>query len=264
MSGWRSFIVETPTSSWRTFLTGTSMPRDKQVLGWQNSHLFASLCGVRSIGMTVAVVPLDIRNRWSSALHTQLFLLTFATGGPPPSIPPLGVPNWRHEVRAGGASSRGRLTGLRVPYSDLIGKVVQRGDKVSASDPPLLSLRFRVRPGGLAVSSKMRSPVPLPSLPLGPSLPRRPLSFGSRFILEGRCKATWKREFILPWRETGPPNHHADRVDSNQKVVNKELSLCNHCLHSGIRRKFRIETWSKCRLLHGGLQGRSFESLNSP
>ena len=160
MSGWRSFIVETPTSSWRTFLTGTSMPRDKRVSGWQNSHLPASLCGCRSIGMTVAVVPLDIHNRWSSALHT-----------------PLGIPNWRHEVRAGGAASRGRLTGLRVPYSDLIGKVVQRGDKVSASDPPLLSLRFRVRPGGLAVSSKMRSPVPLPSLPLGPSLPRRPLSF---------------------------------------------------------------------------------------
>jgi len=23
---------------------------------------------------------------------------------------------------------------------------------------------------------------------------------------EGRCKATWKREFKLPWREAGPPN----------------------------------------------------------
>ena len=27
---------------------------------------------------------------------------------------------------------------------------------------------------------------------------------------EGRCKATWKREFKLPWREAGPPNHHDD------------------------------------------------------
>ena len=31
-----------------------------------------------------------------------------------------------------------------------------------------------------------------------------------------RCKATWKREFKLPWREAGPPNHHHDRVDSDQ------------------------------------------------
>ena len=30
---------------------------------------------------------------------------------------------------------------------------------------------------------------------------------------EGRCKATWKREFK---REAGPPNHHDDEVDSDQ------------------------------------------------
>ena len=29
---------------------------------------------------------------------------------------------------------------------------------------------------------------------------------------EGRCKVTWKREFKLPWREAGPPNHHDDRL----------------------------------------------------
>ena len=29
----------------------------------------------------------------------------------------------------------------------------------------------------------------------------------------------------LPWREAGPPNHHDDKVDSDQLVVNKELSL---------------------------------------
>ena len=32
----------------------------------------------------------------------------------------------------------------------------------------------------------------------------------------GRCKATWKRRFKLPWREAGPPNHHDDKVDSDQ------------------------------------------------
>ena len=42
---------------------------------------------------------------------------------------------------------------------------------------------------------------------------------------EGRYKATWKREFKLPWREAGPPNHLDDEVDSNQQVVNKEISL---------------------------------------
>ena len=41
----------------------------------------------------------------------------------------------------------------------------------------------------------------------------------------GRCKAAWKKEFKLPWRETGPPNQHDDEVDSDQEVVNKELSL---------------------------------------
>ena len=29
----------------------------------------------------------------------------------------------------------------------------------------------------------------------------------------------------VPWREAGPPNHHDDKVDSDQQVVNKELSL---------------------------------------
>jgi len=29
-------------------------------------------------------------------------------------------------------------------------------------------------------------------------------------IPQGSCKATWKREFKLPWREAGPLNHHDD------------------------------------------------------
>ena len=35
----------------------------------------------------------------------------------------------------------------------------------------------------------------------------------------------WKREFKFPWREAGPPNQHNDKVDSNQYVANKEVSL---------------------------------------
>jgi len=43
-----------------------------------------------------------------------------------------------------------------------------------------------------------------------------------------RCpvQCAWNREFRLPWREAGPPYHHDNKVDSDQKVVNKELSLC--------------------------------------
>ena len=42
---------------------------------------------------------------------------------------------------------------------------------------------------------------------------------------EGRCRATWERELKLPWREAGPPNYLDDKVDSDQQVVNIELSL---------------------------------------
>jgi len=31
-----------------------------------------------------------------------------------------------------------------------------------------------------------------------------------------QCKATWKSEFKLPWREAGPLHHHDDEVDSDQ------------------------------------------------
>ena len=55
--------------------------------------------------------------------------------------------------------------------------------------------------------------------------PSRLLSFISATCEDGRCKTTWEREFKLPWREAGPPNHHKDKVDSDQQVVNKELSL---------------------------------------
>ena len=37
-------------------------------------------------------------------------------------------------------------------------------------------------------------------------------------------RITWKKNFKLPWREAGPPNHHDDKVDSDQKVVNTFLA----------------------------------------
>jgi len=37
----------------------------------------------------------------------------------------------------------------------------------------------------------------------------------------------------LPWREAGPPNHPNDQVDSEQQVVNKELSLSSWFLKVG-------------------------------
>ena len=48
--------------------------------------------------------------------------------------------------------------------------------------------------------------------------PNRPAGSGFEFSVwgRGRCKATWKREFKLPWREAGPPNHLDDKVDSDQ------------------------------------------------
>ena len=42
---------------------------------------------------------------------------------------------------------------------------------------------------------------------------------------ECEYKATWEREFNLPWREAGDPKHLDDKVDSDQLVINKENSL---------------------------------------
>ena len=39
------------------------------------------------------------------------------------------------------------------------------------------------------------------------------LRVGSTLWVEG---GGWKREFKLPWREAGPPDHHDDEVDSDQ------------------------------------------------
>ena len=47
-------------------------------------------------------------------------------------------------------------------------------------------------------------------------------------------KATWKREFKLPWREAGPLDHHDDTVESDQQVVNKELPLSSRLRDGGV------------------------------
>ena len=48
-------------------------------------------------------------------------------------------------------------------------------------------------------------------------------------VRKGDVRLPGKRGFKLPWREADPPNHQDDKVDSDQKVVNKELSLCRRC-----------------------------------
>jgi hypothetical protein len=34
--------------------------------------------------------------------------------------------------------------------------------------------------------------------------------------MKGRCKTTRKRDFKLPWREAGPPNHLDGAMNSDQ------------------------------------------------
>ena len=54
-------------------------------------------------------------------------------------------------------------------------------------------------------------------VPLYTRNPKQPLiAWASHGRKEGRRKATWKREFKLPWREAGPPNRYDDEVDSDQ------------------------------------------------
>ena len=36
---------------------------------------------------------------------------------------------------------------------------------------------------------------------------------------EGRCKATWEREFGVSWREAGPSYHLDDLVDSDHDDI---------------------------------------------
>ena len=60
----------------------------------------------------------------------------------------------------------------------------------------------------------------IPGLPIAPEVLAHPHEYW-----EGRCKATWKKEFKFSWREAVSLNHLDEKEDSDEYVVNKELSL---------------------------------------
>jgi len=49
-----------------------------------------------------------------------------------------------------------------------------------------------------------------------PSVQKKLRSAAGTSANSARVFAAWKREFKLPWREAGLPNHHDDEVDSDQ------------------------------------------------
>jgi len=93
---------------------------------------------------------------------------------------------------AGGA--RGAVVG---------GSVQGSGIKKSAISPALkVNLKSEIGRFGLSVRVG------------GQLLPLFHFSRGQS--IRAAALATRKREFKLPWREAGPPNHHEDTVDSDQ------------------------------------------------
>jgi len=56
------------------------------------------------------------------------------------------------------------------------------------------------------------------------------LGFRVQGLFCSRLHGVLLRGGQLPWREAGPPNHHDNKVDSDQQVVKKELFLRGgHC-----------------------------------
>ena len=49
-----------------------------------------------------------------------------------------------------------------------------------------------------------------------PQKPKQPPGQSRVADQQGRCKSTWTGELKLPWREAGPPNHHDNKVYSDQ------------------------------------------------
>ena len=55
-----------------------------------------------------------------------------------------------------------------------------------------------------------------------PGLHAPPFETGPDHVFAGdawkvaKCKASWEREFKIPWCEAGPPNHLDDKQDSDQ------------------------------------------------
>ena len=56
-----------------------------------------------------------------------------------------------------------------------------------------------------------------------------------------------KKEFKLSWREAGPLIHFADKVDLDQKVVNKKLFLCSGFRVKGLGFRARLRSGSELR-----------------
>ena len=70
----------------------------------------------------------------------------------------------------------------------------------------------QIAQAGVAVGGVGRG-IPSKPRPLNPNLSTPTSHTRTRKL---SIKATWKRELKLPWREAGPPNHHNDKVDSDQ------------------------------------------------
>ena len=76
-------------------------------------------------------------------------------------------------------------------------------------------LRDIKREGGRRRRRRWHSRAPPLSSSAAADCRRARRSSAARSARKGRFKATWKKEFKLPWREVGPP-HHDDKVDSDQ------------------------------------------------
>ena len=50
----------------------------------------------------------------------------------------------------------------------------------------------------------------------------------SSSVEEGRCQATWKREFKLQWRKAGPLKSYRRLSGFGPVAINKEFSLSPH------------------------------------
>ena len=77
----------------------------------------------------------------------------------------------------------------------------------------------------------------------------------------GRCcwgrrrrSRPWEREFKLPWREAGPPNHHDDKVDSDLHDFELELLLEREVGH-GVARVLPVICRLGIRQRHQRLDG---------
>ena len=79
--------------------------------------------------------------------------------------------------------------------------------------------------------------------------------------MAGRYQAAWKSKFGLPWREAGPSNHLDDKVDSDQWLVKKELSLWLACERAERMSSGCGASWVTCFFgLRSGVSGSGFRA----